>query len=88
MSDNFESYLLDLNGGEVVSAHVHVGTSYVANLYKNNWAYEKRYNNRNTMPKLKYSARVHNIYEEFSKLNEETQEQNQEQTQEQNQDQE
>ena len=79
MSDNFESYLLDLNGGEVVSAHVHVGTSYVANLYKNNWAYEKRYNNRNIMPKLKDCATVHNIYEEMSRLNEETQDQRQDQ---------
>lgn len=73
MSDNFESYLVDLNGGEVISAHVHRGTSYVADLYKNNWAYEKRYNNKNGMPKLKDGATVHNIYEELSKLNEESQ---------------
>ena len=77
MSENFESYLIDLNGGEVVSAHVHRGTSYIANLYKNNWAYEKSYNNRNTMPKLKDSATVHNIYESRSKLNKEIQDQNQ-----------
>tara|TARA_Y100000389_G_C17340416_1_gene453000 strand:- start:108 stop:344 length:237 start_codon:yes stop_codon:yes gene_type:complete len=77
MSDNFESYLVDLNGGEVISAHVHVGTSYVANLYKNNWAYEKNYNNKNGLPKLKDSATVRNIYEETSKLNEEIQDQKQ-----------
>jgi len=77
MSDNFESYLIDLNGGEVISAHVHRGTSYVADLYKNNWAYEKSYNNKNGLPKLKDSATVHNIYKETSKLNEETQDQKQ-----------
>lgn len=77
MSDNFESYLVDLNGGEVISAHVHLGTSYIANLYKNNWAYKKSYNNRNIMPKLKDSATVYNIYESRSKLNKEIQDQNQ-----------
>ena len=81
MSDNFESYLVDLNGGEVISAHVHRGTSYVANLYKNNWAYEKRYNNRNTMPKLKDGATVRNFYEEMSRLNKEIQTENQTQNQ-------
>ena len=77
MSDNFESYWVDLNGGEVISAHVYLGTSYIANLYKNNWAYKKSYNNRNIMPKLKDSATVRNIYEETSKLNKEIQDQNQ-----------
>ena len=77
MSDNFESYLVDLNGGEVISAHVHRGTSYIANLYKNNWAYKKSYNNRNIMPKLKDIAKVHNIYKSRSKLNKEIQDQNQ-----------
>ena len=77
MSDNFESYLVDTNGGEVISAHFHRGTSYIANLYKNNWAYEKSYNNRNIMPKLKDSATVYNIYESRSKLNKEIQDQNQ-----------
>jgi hypothetical protein len=77
MSDNFESYLVDLNGGEVISAHVHRGTSYVANLYKNNWAYEKSYNNKNGLPKLKDSATVHNTYDSSSRLNEETQDQKQ-----------
>jgi len=77
MSDNFESYLIDLNGGEEFSAHVHRGTSYVANLYKNNWAYEKSYNNKNGLPKLKDSATVHNTYESTSRLNEETQDQKQ-----------
>ena len=77
MSDNFESYLVDLNGGEVISAHVHRGTSYIANLYKNNWAYKKSYNNRNIMPKLKDSATVYNNYESRSKLNKEIQDQNQ-----------
>ena len=78
MSDNFESYLVDLNGGEEISAHVHRGTSYVANLYKNNWAYEKSYNNKNGLPKLKDSATVHNTYESTSRLIEETQDQKQE----------
>lgn len=77
MSDNFESYLVDLNGGEVISAHVHRGTSYVADLYKNNWAYEKSYNNKNGLPKLKDSATVHNTYDSSSRLNEETQDQKQ-----------
>jgi len=77
LSDNFESYLVDLNGGEVISAHVHRGTSYVANLYKNNWAYEKSYNNKNGLPKLKDSATVHNTYDSSSRLNEETQDQKQ-----------
>ena len=79
MSENFENYLVDIKDSEVVSAHVHRGTSYVANLYKNNWAYEKRYNNKNGMPKLKDGATVHNIYEEMSGLNEETQDQDQDQ---------
>ena len=41
MSEKFENYLLDIKDCEVVSAHLHHVTSYVANLYKNNWAYEK-----------------------------------------------
>ena len=79
MSEKFENYLVDIKDGEVVSAHLHRGTSYVADLYKNNWAYEKKYDNKNMMPKLKDSATVHNIYQELSNLNDQDQEEDQHQ---------
>ena len=57
MSSNYSNYgafIINANGGKEESAHVHISTSYIANL-KNNWAYK----NKSNIPKLKNSAPVY-----------------------------
>lgn len=53
-SNNYGAFIININGGTLESAYVHITTSYVAGL-KNNWAYK----NKSNIPKLKNSIYVH-----------------------------